>query len=203
VRTAFAEAEAAVKTARGDTPRHLYAADVQAEAADRWPWALYVRPGAEALGCRGLSAHDCRHYWATRAAQMGTDPFTRRRLAAGTRWPGRGAMWPRPRSPTKACACRVGGAPAGAGRWDHSAGRHRRGRAGAWHWSPSGLMAPARHSISAGANGRRKPRTHWPRLPPTAQSPRLPVCPPRDGPLHRPYLCTCTSTCAVTHSRLG
>lgn len=28
-----------------------------------------------ALGCAGLSAHDCRHYWATRAAQMGTDPF--------------------------------------------------------------------------------------------------------------------------------
>jgi integrase len=34
-----------------------------------------VRTLGEALGCTGLSAHDCRHYWATRAAQMGTDPF--------------------------------------------------------------------------------------------------------------------------------
>lgn len=28
-----------------------------------------------ALGIQGLSAHDCRHYWATRAASAGTDPF--------------------------------------------------------------------------------------------------------------------------------
>jgi integrase len=29
----------------------------------------------EALGIAGLSAHDCRHHWATRAARGGTDPF--------------------------------------------------------------------------------------------------------------------------------
>lgn len=29
----------------------------------------------EAVGVRGLSAHDLRHYWATRAARQGTDPF--------------------------------------------------------------------------------------------------------------------------------
>lgn len=27
------------------------------------------------IGVDGLSPHDCRHYWATRAARMGTDPF--------------------------------------------------------------------------------------------------------------------------------
>ena len=27
------------------------------------------------IGVMGLSAHDCRHYWATRAAAQGTDPF--------------------------------------------------------------------------------------------------------------------------------
>lgn len=27
------------------------------------------------IGIAGLSAHDCRHYWATRAAQKGTSPF--------------------------------------------------------------------------------------------------------------------------------
>ena len=26
-------------------------------------------------GVDGLSPHDCRHYWATRAARQGTDPF--------------------------------------------------------------------------------------------------------------------------------
>lgn len=30
----------------------------------------------EELGIVGLSAHDCRHYWATLAARQGTDPFT-------------------------------------------------------------------------------------------------------------------------------
>jgi integrase len=30
----------------------------------------------EQIGIEGLSAHDCRHYWATRAAQSGTDPFS-------------------------------------------------------------------------------------------------------------------------------
>ena len=29
----------------------------------------------ESVGVSGLSAHDCRHYWATRAARQGTDPF--------------------------------------------------------------------------------------------------------------------------------
>lgn len=29
----------------------------------------------EKLGIYGLSAHDCRHYWATSAARHGTDPF--------------------------------------------------------------------------------------------------------------------------------
>lgn len=29
----------------------------------------------EHAGVRGLSAHDCRHYWATMAARRGTDPF--------------------------------------------------------------------------------------------------------------------------------
>jgi len=28
-----------------------------------------------AVGVVGLSPHDCRHFWATRAARMGTDPF--------------------------------------------------------------------------------------------------------------------------------
>ncbi|MBX2997783.1 MAG: site-specific integrase [Caldilineaceae bacterium] len=34
-----------------------------------------VRVLGESVGVAGLSAHDCRHYWATRAAQQGTDPF--------------------------------------------------------------------------------------------------------------------------------
>lgn len=34
-----------------------------------------VRLLGEAIGVAGLSAHDCRHYWATRAAGQGTDPF--------------------------------------------------------------------------------------------------------------------------------
>ena len=35
-----------------------------------------VRVLGEAVGVSGLSAHDCRHYWATRAARQGTDPFS-------------------------------------------------------------------------------------------------------------------------------
>ncbi len=35
-----------------------------------------VRLLGERLGIPGLSAHDCRHYWATSAARNGTDPFT-------------------------------------------------------------------------------------------------------------------------------
>jgi len=34
-----------------------------------------VRLLGERLGITGLSAHDCRHYWATSAARHGTDPF--------------------------------------------------------------------------------------------------------------------------------
>ena len=34
-----------------------------------------VRLLGERLGISGLSAHDCRHYWATTAARHGTDPF--------------------------------------------------------------------------------------------------------------------------------
>ncbi len=34
-----------------------------------------VRLLGEQIGVRGLSAHDCRHYWATRAAEAGSDPF--------------------------------------------------------------------------------------------------------------------------------
>jgi integrase len=34
-----------------------------------------VRLLGEKLGIHGLSAHDCRHYWATSAARHGTDPF--------------------------------------------------------------------------------------------------------------------------------
>lgn len=37
-----------------------------------------VRALGEKIGVFGLSAHDCRHYWATRAAQMGTDAFALR-----------------------------------------------------------------------------------------------------------------------------
>jgi len=35
-----------------------------------------VRVLGEAVGISRLSAHDCRHYWATRAARNGTDPFS-------------------------------------------------------------------------------------------------------------------------------
>lgn len=34
-----------------------------------------VRFLGEQLGITGLSAHDCRHYWATQAARRGVDPF--------------------------------------------------------------------------------------------------------------------------------
>lgn len=37
-----------------------------------------VRRLGEAVGLTGLSPHDCRHYWATRAASQGTDPFALR-----------------------------------------------------------------------------------------------------------------------------
>lgn len=34
-----------------------------------------VRELGRRLGLAGLSAHDCRHYWASQAARAGTDPF--------------------------------------------------------------------------------------------------------------------------------
>ncbi len=34
-----------------------------------------VRALRERVGIDGLSAHDCRHWWATKAARSGTDPF--------------------------------------------------------------------------------------------------------------------------------
>jgi integrase len=36
---------------------------------------LRVRTLGESIGISGLSAHDCRHFWATSAANYGTDPF--------------------------------------------------------------------------------------------------------------------------------
>ena len=36
---------------------------------------LRVRTLGEGIGISGLSAHDCRHFWATSAAKYGTDPF--------------------------------------------------------------------------------------------------------------------------------
>ncbi|MBI3960251.1 MAG: site-specific integrase [Chloroflexi bacterium] len=37
-----------------------------------------VKVLGEAVGVAGLSAHDCRHYWASRAASQGTDAFALR-----------------------------------------------------------------------------------------------------------------------------
>jgi integrase len=37
-----------------------------------------VRTLGEEIGLFGLSAHDCRHYWATSAVRAGTDPFALR-----------------------------------------------------------------------------------------------------------------------------
>ena len=37
--------------------------------------SLRVAELGKALGIAGLSAHDCRHTWATNAARAGTDPF--------------------------------------------------------------------------------------------------------------------------------
>ena len=36
---------------------------------------LRVETLGETVGITGLSAHDCRHYWATTAARHKTDPF--------------------------------------------------------------------------------------------------------------------------------
>jgi integrase len=35
-----------------------------------------VRELGQSISIEGLSAHDCRHHWATQAARSGTDPFT-------------------------------------------------------------------------------------------------------------------------------
>jgi hypothetical protein len=51
VRTAYHEAEAAVRTAKGGNPRALYFGDPNEAKnrleADRWPWNLYLREGSE------------------------------------------------------------------------------------------------------------------------------------------------------------
>ncbi|HMN28029.1 MAG TPA: CHAT domain-containing protein, partial [Caldilineaceae bacterium] len=50
IQTAFNEAVAASKTAQGGQTRQLYyvgAEDQPVATAERWPWALYQRPGAE------------------------------------------------------------------------------------------------------------------------------------------------------------
>lgn len=54
IRTAYKEAEAAVQTSRGGNIRALYFGDAGKQAqetavADRWPWDLYLRGGAESV----------------------------------------------------------------------------------------------------------------------------------------------------------
>ncbi len=46
IRTAYREAEAAIRTAHGDDTRGLYWSEAPSDAP--WPWALYLRDGAEA-----------------------------------------------------------------------------------------------------------------------------------------------------------
>ena len=56
VATAYHEAEAAVQARKGDTVRGVYRGALvygdggETVAEDRWPWALHIRPGAEAVG---------------------------------------------------------------------------------------------------------------------------------------------------------
>lgn len=48
IRTAYAEAQAAVETRQGEPARGTYRSFVPDEVAeDRWPWDLYIAPGAE------------------------------------------------------------------------------------------------------------------------------------------------------------
>jgi WD40 repeat protein len=48
IRTAYAEAQGAVQTRRGDLARGTYrSSGPEVVAEDRWPWDLYVAPGAE------------------------------------------------------------------------------------------------------------------------------------------------------------
>ncbi len=46
IRTAYDEAAAAIRTARGESPRALYWVEDEA-VEERWPWELYLREGAE------------------------------------------------------------------------------------------------------------------------------------------------------------
>ena len=56
VATAYHEAEAAVQARKGDTVRGVYRGVLtydgsgEAVAEDRWPWEMYIRPGADAAG---------------------------------------------------------------------------------------------------------------------------------------------------------
>ena len=46
-----------------------------------------VRELGQGIGIDNLSAHDCRHYWATRATQLGTHPAPCNKPVAGTALP--------------------------------------------------------------------------------------------------------------------
>jgi WD40 repeat protein len=54
MRTAYNEAAATVRTAKGDNLRHLYAKGSPRE--DRWPWELYFKEGAESIAQWNLPA---------------------------------------------------------------------------------------------------------------------------------------------------
>jgi len=60
-----------------------------------------VRALAEAIGIEALSAHDCRHYWATQAARSGTPRDRLQDAGARRRRPCPCATWRRQRSLTK------------------------------------------------------------------------------------------------------
>lgn len=62
LRTAYNEATAAIRTARGDHTRALYWAEEVVE--DRWPWSLYLRPG-----------DDAADQWSLPAAVAAEDPL--------------------------------------------------------------------------------------------------------------------------------
>ena len=49
IEVAFKKAQAAVQTSRGRDIRDVYARRHDAQVADRWPWDINVRPGAEAV----------------------------------------------------------------------------------------------------------------------------------------------------------
>ncbi|MCC6454684.1 MAG: CHAT domain-containing protein [Caldilineaceae bacterium] len=56
ISTAFAEAVGAVKIPRGNETRNFYYVGTQPEVADRWPWTLHLRPGAEEMAQWNLPA---------------------------------------------------------------------------------------------------------------------------------------------------